>query len=268
MRVRGAVLCVLLASAVTFLLWACGKSTSSTPADSSTAPSAPSPAPAGPYSISGLVADLSGSHPVPNAAISVTAGSNAGRATTTDANGRYTLAGLQSGSATIHASADGFAPVDEAIVIPADKVANFRLPPNASAPPATAGTCDPSLWPHMHDVQRIKIVTPCQTVTGVIASVSTSDDGDYDMQLTLDPGYGNLLNAANVSKLNGNLQIEAICQAPIHSDVPDALRTCANFIGTVPIPPVGAHVQVTGVYVLDSDHGWMEIHPISALARR
>ena len=85
------------------------------------------------------------------------------------------------------------------------------------------------------------------------------------MQLTLDAGFGNLLNDGNVTKLNGNLQTEAICQAPVHPDVPDAQRTCANFSGTVPIPAVGTHVSVTGVYVLDSDHGWMEIHPISVL---
>lgn len=88
------------------------------------------------------------------------------------------------------------------------------------------------------------------------------------MDLRLDPWFGGLLNSGNMSGLRGNLKIEAICQAPIHSDGPNALVTCAPFTGTVPIPPVGAHVQVTGVYVLDSDHGWMEIHPISVLTAR
>jgi hypothetical protein len=31
------------------------------------------------------------------------------------------------------------------------------------------------------------------------------------------------------------------------------------------LPPVGAHAQVTGSYVLDTNHGWMEIHPISVI---
>ena len=30
-------------------------------------------------------------------------------------------------------------------------------------------------------------------------------------------------------------------------------------------PPDGTHVQVTGTYTLDKNHGWMEIHPISVL---
>jgi len=227
-------------------------------------PPAPSPPPTGSYTVTGLVADLPGGRPVANTTISVTSGPNIHRTTSSDAAGRYSLTGLVAGAATLHATAPGYVDVDDSIVIPADKTANFRLP--AVAPPPTANPqCDASLWPHMHDVQRIKIVTGCQTVTGVIATVGSSDDGDIDMQLTLDSGFGNLLNNGNITKLNGNLQIEAICQAPVHPDVPDAQRTCANFSGTVPIPAVGTHVRVTGVYVLDSDHGWMEIHPISVM---
>lgn len=149
---------------------------------------------------------------------------------------------------------------------PAPPPAAAPAPPPPAPAPIVTPQCDPSLWPHMHDVKRIRVVTPCQTVTGTVAVVRTDDDGDYDIEVSLDPGYGNLLNAGNLSKLSGHLNVEAICQTTVRPDVPDALRTCANFTGTVPIPPVGAHVQVTGVHVLDTDHGWMEIHPISVLS--
>jgi hypothetical protein len=236
----------------------CGSNTSSTPSAPAAAPSART------YTVTGLVADLPGSHPVANATIAVTSGPNMNHSTVSDANGRYSLANLAPGQATLRASADGYTAQDDSIDLKSNTEVNFRLP--QVAPPAVSSAqCDPSLWPHMHDVQRIKIVKPCQTVTGVIATVGTSDDGDIDMQLTLDSPFGDLLNSANISKLNGNLQIEAICQVAVKPDVPDALRTCANFKGTVPIPAIGTHVQVTGVYVLDSDHGWMEIHPISVL---
>jgi len=229
-----------------------------------TAPPAPSPAPTASYTVTGLVADLTGSRPIPNATIVVTSGPNMNRAASSDADGRYSLSGLVAGGATLHATAAGYTSVDDSIVIPTNQHADFRLP--AVAPPPTANPqCDASLWPHMHDVQRIKIITACQTVTGVIAKVGSSDDGDIDMQLTLDSEFRNLLNNGNITKLNGNLQIEAICQAPVHPDVPDAQRTCANFSGTVPIPAVGTRVRLTGVHVLDSDHGWMEIHPISVM---
>lgn len=133
--------------------------------------------------------------------------------------------------------------------------------------PASADTlqCDPTLWQHMHDADRIKKIAPCRTVRGIIASVHTSDDGDVDMQLALDPPFRYLLNSGNANQLNGNLQIEAICQAPVHDHVPDARRACAGFTGRIRIPRVSQRVQVTGSYVLDQHHGWMEIHPISTL---
>jgi len=251
--------CVHLSAGIVLIVAAAGCGGSGTTA----APPAPTP-PSGIYAVTGLVADLPGGRPVANATIAVTSGPNVRRTTSADADGHYALTGLAGGAATLHATAPGFVGVDDSITIPAEKTANFRLPA-VVGPPVVNPQCDASLWPRMHDVQRIKIVGACQTVTGVIATVGSSDDGDIDMQLTLDAGFGNLLNSGNVTKLNGNLQIEAICQAPVHADVPDAQRTCANFSGTVPIPAVGTHVRVTGVYVLDSDHGWMEIHPISVL---
>jgi hypothetical protein len=109
------------------------------------------------------------------------------------------------------------------------------------------------------------VLTPCQTVTGVITGEHGSDDGDIDMPLALDPPFTNLLNNGNIVNLNGHLNVEAVCQGTIHSDIPAASVSCGSFKGSVPIPPVGAHVQVTGSYVLDTNHGWMEIHPASVI---
>ena len=104
----------------------------------------------------------------------------------------------------------------------------------------------------------------CQTVTGTIAKQHASDDGDIDIELTLDPQFANLLNKGNLTNLNGNLNIEAICQAAVQPDIPAASPACSG-VGKLVVPPVGAHVQVTGSYVLDTNHGWMEIHPISVI---
>ena len=214
--------------------------------------------------MSGSVTDLTGALPLANAQVVVTSGSGQGRSVTTDPVGHYTVPDLVAGSTSFRAVASNYAASDATITIPSELHADFKLP-GVVPPPGAPLRCDATLWPHMHDVQRIKIVRSCQTVTGTIATVHSSDDGDVDMQLTLDAPFVGLLNATNNSNLNGNLQIEAICQVPVHPDVPDAQRTCAGFSGTVPLPRVGTHVQVTGVYVLDSDHGWMEIHPISVL---
>jgi hypothetical protein len=118
----------------------------------------------------------------------------------------------------------------------------------------------------VHDPKRLAIVTSCITVTGTLIESHSSDDGDIDMDLDLDPQFKYLLNQGNITKTNGYLHIEAICQAPVHPDVPAAMVSCGTFHGTVPIPANGTYVRVTGVYLEDNDHGWMEIHPITAMA--
>jgi len=132
-------------------------------------------------------------------------------------------------------------------------------------PPPSSPQCDSTLWPHVHDPKRLAIKSACITVTGTLIESHSSDDGDIDMDLDVDPQYKNLLNQGNLTKTGGYLHIEAICQATVHPDVPAAMVSCADFHGTVPIPPNGAYVQVTGVYLEDNDHGYMEIHPISVM---
>lgn len=253
------VLVVILAAAV--LASMCGSQPPTSPAPQpSPTPSAPPPT----YAISGAVTDSVSGRPIAGSKVSATSEANAPMSASTDVNGAYAIRGLPSGPLTVHAEAAAYTATDKTITLQADARVDLALQPIVVAAPR----CDPGLWNHMHDPQRIKTLSACQTVTGTIASIGSSEDGDIDMQLTLDPPYANLLNAGNISKLNGNLQIEAICQTKVHPDVPDALRACANFTGTVPIPPVGTHVQVTGTHVLDSDHGWNEIHPISVLTVR
>ena len=90
----------------------------------------------------------------------------------------------------------------------------------------------------------------------------SNEDGDVDMQVALDPPFGTLVNDSNRTKLNGWLQVEAVCQAPV---IRFSEAACAGFTGTVAIPADGTHVRVTGSYVIDTNHGWMEIHPVSRI---
>jgi hypothetical protein len=124
----------------------------------------------------------------------------------------------------------------------------------------TAPSCNSDLWAHVYDPSRLEVVDDCRTVTGEVASQHTSADGDVDSELAVDPAFSNLLNGVNASKLHGHLQVEEICQGPVKRSAFDA---CRGYNGTVLVPPVGAHVSVTGAYVRDRNHGWMEIHPAS-----
>ena len=115
----------------------------------------------------------------------------------------------------------------------------------------------------MYSPSRLKVVGTCQTVTGSITDQHTNEDGDIDVRIAVDRQYASLLNAGNMSGLNGHLQTEAICQTAIHTA--EAAAACGRFRGSIAIPRDGTRVQVTGTYVLDTYHGWMEIHPISDL---
>jgi hypothetical protein len=128
--------------------------------------------------------------------------------------------------------------------------------------------CDASLWSHVYLPTRLKISQDCQTVTGTVMEQHSNDDGDIDIRVAVDAPYARLLNNGNLTNLNGWLQTEAICQARFGTTALDAQRSCGGFKGSVPVPQVGARVVVTGTYVLDTNHGWMELHPITLLAIR
>jgi hypothetical protein len=132
-------------------------------------------------------------------------------------------------------------------------------PPSA---PASAPVCDPSLWNHVHEPERLLVKETCRTVTGTKVNHHLSRDGDVVMQVAVDPEFQSMLNTGNRQSLEGRLQVEAVCQAPV---LDFAEAACEGFTGKVLIPPDGSRVQITGTVVHDFNHGWIEIHPVSVL---
>jgi hypothetical protein len=80
-------------------------------------------------------------------------------------------------------------------------------------------------------------------VSGTVTAVSHEQDGD--LHIGVDTG-GALINAVNRSKLGGKLLIEFMPRDGGH------LRT----------PSVGDRISLTGAWVLDTNHGWQELHPV------
>lgn len=128
-----------------------------------------------------------------------------------------------------------------------------------------ADGCDASLWQHVYHPQRLKVVEKCIAVTGTIHHVKREADGDDHIQFKLDPEFANLLNDNNTQVQAGCLVVEPVCQGPVTQA--DAQAACRDFHSAVEVFPSGKHVRVLGSYVLDSeaDHGWMEIHPVTAI---
>ena len=126
--------------------------------------------------------------------------------------------------------------------------------------------CDQSLWEHVYHPNRLEVVDPCKTVSGVIEAKISEKDGDYHIRLKLDSQYAGLINSVNIEKQHGDLVVEPICQHKVTQT--DAISACEGFSKQIDIPPVGTHVRVTGSYVLDHEHGgWAEIHPVTSMER-
>ena len=107
---------------------ACGGGSSSPP----TTPTPPSPPPPTTASLTGRVTETVGttSFAVEGAALSVVDGPNAGRTTTTNANGDYQLTGLQRGGFTVNVSANGYNTNGFGIDLTGDLTRNFTLTPS------------------------------------------------------------------------------------------------------------------------------------------
>lgn len=124
----------------------------------------------------------------------------------------------------------------------------------------------------MYHPDRLVVEDPCKTVSGIVATVRVEADGDLHLDLALDPGQAALLNAGNLTDQHGQLVAEIVpaddpgcppgqASRPAHGTYDYGNCTGANLA----VPPLGAHVAVTGPYVFDADHGWMEIHPVWAI---
>jgi len=81
-----------------------------------------------------------------------------------------------------------------------------------------------------------------------------------------------MVNEVNRSQQSGNLVVEIVPADKPGCSVGQPPRPAAGTYdygrctgAGVPTPRVGAHVSVTGPYVLDSFHGWTEIHPAWAV---
>lgn len=124
---------------------------------------------------------------------------------------------------------------------------------------------------------RLRVENPCLTVTGTVAYIRREDDGDVHFDLSMPASEAQLLDRANYSQEDGQLVAEIVpadqpgCTPGQPPPLPPtAYRSSSYDYGTctgadTATPPLGAQVSITGPYVLDSDHGWMEVHPVWAV---
>lgn len=125
---------------------------------------------------------------------------------------------------------------------------------------------------NVYHPSRLVVRNRCITVAGVVTLVRQEDDGDLHVRLMPDGPFTDLLNDVNRSEQAGALMVELVpadrpgCKVgqpsrPKRGTYDYGICTGAN----IAMPTIGAHVAVTGPYVLDTAHGWMEIHPAWAI---
>ena len=140
---------------------------------------------------------------------------------------------------------------------------------------AASGKCrNGSPLANVYHPYRLQVIKACITVTGAVTRVRYEDDGDIHINLSLPAAEQSLLNNGNRTDEDGDLVTEIVpadqpgCTPGKPPPLPvTAYRSGGYTYGIctgadLPTPAVGDQVSVTGPYVLDMDHGWMEVHPV------
>jgi hypothetical protein len=135
-----------------------------------------------------------------------------------------------------------------------------------------AASCDMSLWEHVYRGRfataqdRLQVVNPCITVSGTIMNARREADGDWHIQLDLDPEYRSLLNQLNLERQQGYLVLESMCSNRVSQMDTLEEGVCDNFSQTIfTTDLIGHRVAVKGAYVIDIQHGWTELHPVTSI---
>jgi hypothetical protein len=114
-----------------------------------------------------------------------------------------------------------------------------------SGPPPSPHCPSGSPLVGVYHPERLKVKSRCRVAIGTVEKVKPElYDGDFHIELRLDPGQGGLLSSGN-ARVGGTLIVEIIPW--------DRAR--------VLVPKVGQRIEVVGPWVDDTAHGWNEIHP-------
>jgi len=148
----------------------------------------------------------------------------------------------------------------------------ITIPACAQQQTTRALECDPTLWQHVYHGKRfataedrLKLISPCMTVTGTLHFVRYEKDGDAHLRLDVDAEFKKFLNGKNALEEN-MLVVEDMCDHK--TTQADAIKeaVCKGYHQGAYNPSMnGKRVAVTGAYIEDEEHGWRELHPITSI---
>jgi len=115
---------------------------------------------------------------------------------------------------------------------------------------------------------RLQVLDPCKHAEGTVVDVAREDDGDFHVWFKPDTGYESLLNAQNHFQAQPAMLAEITPDCDLATNPPDARSAARCPKSSLPIPSLGDHIAIDGPWVLDTDHGWREIHPVHSIQIR
>ena len=98
----------------------------------------------------------------------------------------------------------------------------------------------------------------CITITGKVMFRKFEPDGDVHYRIKVTDK--SLVNAKNIG---GFLVVEPICMGKVTQA--DAKPACKKYHQTINLPNKGDTITATGIHVLDKQHGWLELHPVTKI---
>ena len=128
------------------------------------------------------------------------------------------------------------------------------------------GECGGDEWKCVYSPKRLVVQEPpCLTVRGIVTDARYALDGDAIVYVRLDPEYAQFANQTNYEGLGRDMmELEIVCRHPVFRFLTFRCWTCRS--KTV-VPRAGDHIEADGVYVQDTRHRHMELHPVTRITR-
>ncbi len=125
------------------------------------------------------------------------------------------------------------------------------------------GQCENNWWHCVYLPKRLVILESCVTVRGIVVDARYVLDGDAILYLRLDPEYAHFSNQKNYEQFgNDILELEIVCRHPVFRFLVFRCWTCGN---KILVPRVGDHIEADGIYVQDTRHMHLELHPVTRI---
>jgi hypothetical protein len=132
-----------------------------------------------------------------------------------------------------------------------------------TSPPGPCHAGKPEAGVYQPD--RLQVLDPCAHVEGIIVSVIPEPDGDYHVWINVDEQYRRLLNTENHFQGRPALLAEITPDCPLNTNPPNASSAAQCPKSEIPVPKQSERIAIDGPWVLDTNHGWNEIHPVDTL---